>query len=87
MNIFSKDDVDKFFDKFEDPAHAIDLIDEALVDIYLLLYLELSVDELEEVQRYFIKQLVMKSYRLGRSHAYQGVMETLRRREGDHESH
>jgi len=73
MRIRTSDDVDKFFDKFEDPSHELDLILEAL---------DASEFEGEPgVRRYFIKRLVMKSYRLGKDHAYAATMDVIRKRD------
>lgn len=80
MNIRCKDDVDKFFDKFEDPAHEVDCIVATLDKIYCELQLHRYTDEVTDVKKHFIKKLVMKAYRLGKDHAYAGVMETLRNR-------
>jgi hypothetical protein len=70
MEILSIEDVDKFFDKFQDPAYEVDSI----------------IEQLEEVtggdiKRAFIKRLIMKSYRLGKEHAYAATMDVIRKRD------
>lgn len=73
MTFRSNDDVDKFFDKFEDPAHEVERIMNA-IDI-----VQFMGDS--GVYRYFIKKLIMKAYRLGKDHAYQGSLMTIRHRQ------
>jgi len=78
MDIFSRDDVDKFFDKFEDPSDNLVLI----VDMVNWFYHELPKHkndyDLDQIKRYFMKRLIMKSYRLGKDHAYASTVATIR---------
>lgn len=80
LHIFSEADVDKFFDKFEDPAYELPLIEEALSWLYTEAQLHQTTDRILEVRQYFIKKLVMKAYRLGKDHAYAGALDAVRRR-------
>lgn len=72
MNIITRDDVDKFFDKFEDPSHEVERVMNALDTV-------LFTGE-PGVSKYFVKRLIMKSYRLGKEHAYAGALDSVRRK-------
>ena len=67
MEIQLNSDVDKFLDKFEDPTLHLERIREAY---------ERADDD---VKMYFLHRLLMKTYRLGKEHAYATSLETIRR--------
>ena len=79
MQIRSAVDVDKFFDRFENPAEEVECIVANLEELYCELQLHKYTDEIADIRRVFIKKLIMKSYRLGREHANIAAMETIRR--------
>jgi hypothetical protein len=81
MKIFSVDDVDKFFDRFQDPSHEVDQILEQLEEIFHQLQLHKFTDDIEEIKRAFVKRLIMKSYRLGKEHAYAATVDVIRKRD------
>jgi len=80
MEILCKDDVDKFFDKFEDPSYEV----ERMTDMMNYLYHELPkhrhTSAMDEIRQYFLKRLVMKAYRLGKEHAYADSIHTIQNR-------
>ena len=68
MEILNTDDVDKFLDKFQDPTQEAARI---------LIQLDLPTTELN---LYFMRRLLMKTYRYGKEHGYAGSLEVIRRR-------
>jgi hypothetical protein len=80
MEIFTKEDVDKFLDKFQDPSHEV----ERIVDMWNWMYHELPkhkhTNDIDILRKYFIERLIMKAYRLGKEHAYMGSLDTIRRK-------
>lgn len=78
MQIRCKEDVDKFFDKFQDPAYEVEQISLMVNFFYYALPQILTLDAIEELKQYFLKKLIMKAYRLGREHAYADTVTTIR---------
>lgn len=82
MEIYTLEDVDKFFDKFQDPSHETELIRKQLNHLYALgphtPYNQARGEEVWALREYFIKKLIMKSYRLGKEHAYADSVSVIR---------
>jgi hypothetical protein len=68
MDINTFDDVEKFLDKFQDPTREEELILETL-----------GIDP-TGIQIYFMRRLLMKTYRYGKEHGYAGSLDVIRRR-------
>ena len=79
---FSKADVDAFFDKFEDPSLRVDLVDQAIRWFDVEGPKHCVTEKTDEIRKYFIERLIMKSYRYGKSHGFEGAMRTIRERGG-----
>lgn len=80
MEILTLEDVDKFFDKFEDPSLEVDRIVEVF-GYFEIEFIKIKfTEERDEVRKYFVKKLIMKSYRLGKEHAYADSIATIRDR-------
>ena len=84
MEIYTLEDVDKFFDKFEDPSHELELIRRTADKLYDRRPVppcnQSELERMWELRDYFFKKLVMKSYRLGKEHAYADSISTIRDR-------
>jgi hypothetical protein len=78
MDIFSYDDVDKFFDKFEDPSYEVERIAKAVIWLEHMYVRHKTTEDQRDVRNYFLKKLIMKSYRLGKEHAYMDTVNTIR---------
>lgn len=82
ISFIHKEDVDVFFDKFEDPSLQVDLINQALQWFEIEAPKHFFTEKTDERRKYFIERLIMKSYRYGKSHGYEGAMRTIRERGG-----
>ena len=80
MEIFTDEDVEKFLDKFQDPSFEVERITDMLNWMYHELPKHKYVSECDRLRQQFIKKLIMKSYRLGREHAYADSLDTIRRK-------
>jgi hypothetical protein len=78
MDIFTFDDVDKFFDKFQDPSYEVERIAEAVIWLEHMYVRHKTTEDQRDVRNYFLKKLIMKSYRLGKEHAYADTVATIR---------
>ncbi len=78
MEFFSFDDVDKFFDKFQDPSYEVRRIGDAVLWLEHEFCRQKTTGSLRDLREYFLKKLIMKAYRLGREHAYMDTVNTIR---------
>ena len=79
MDIRTIDDVEKFFDRFQDPSFEVEQICSALDALHHELQLHVYTDKAAKIKYEFVRQLIMKAYRLGKEHAYATSIETIRR--------
>lgn len=68
MTIDTFDDADKFLDKFQDPTQETEHIMKVLGITF------------SETNIYFMRRLLMKTYRYGKEHGYAGSLDVIRRR-------
>lgn len=79
---FTKAGIDAFFDKFQDPSLKVNTIAAALWWFDTEGVQHMTTDRVETLRLYFVERLIMKSYRYGKEHGYEGAMRAIRERGG-----